>query len=138
MKIEYSSVISMGLMGLAGPVVAPGPATRRYVLFMAAVVLQGPANSAPEVIVGPFDSLREAEDWAREHTRAGGYSVAHELTTASDFSVAEEPLRLRLNQARLLADAGALRSRPAREETDAARRRAGQGSSLSQQISEDR
>jgi hypothetical protein len=57
-----------------------------YVLIMAAVVLRGPANSAPEVIIGPFDSLRRAEDWAREHPRAGGYSVAQELTAAAEFT----------------------------------------------------
>jgi hypothetical protein len=53
---------------------------------MAAVVLQGPANSAPEVIIGPFGSLGEAENWAIEHPRPGGYSVAQELTTAADFA----------------------------------------------------
>jgi hypothetical protein len=52
---------------------------------MAAVVLQGPANTAPEVIVGPFDSLADAENWALEHPRPGGYSVAQELTAAAEF-----------------------------------------------------
>jgi hypothetical protein len=47
---------------------------------MAAVVLQGPANSAPERIVGPFATIDEAGDWARKHPRDGGYSVAQELT----------------------------------------------------------
>jgi hypothetical protein len=56
---------------------------------MAAVVLRGPANSAPDIIIGPFHSLGEAEDWAREHPRAGGYSVAQELTTASEFPTDE-------------------------------------------------
>jgi hypothetical protein len=60
---------------------------------MAAVVLRGPANSAPEIIIGPFPSLRDAEDWAREHPRAGGYSVAQQLTTASEFLAGEEERR---------------------------------------------
>jgi hypothetical protein len=51
---------------------------------MAAVVLRGPANSAPETIVGPFASLPEAEDWARAHPREGGYSVAQALTDPDD------------------------------------------------------
>jgi len=78
-----------------------GRQTCRYVIFMAAVVLQGPANSAPEVIIGPFDSLRDAEDWAREHPRAGGYSVAQELTAASECPAGEETLRLRLDSTAL-------------------------------------
>jgi len=60
---------------------------------MAAVVLRGPANSAPEIIIGPFDSLRDAEDWARDHPRGGGYSVAQQLTTASEFAAGEEERR---------------------------------------------
>jgi len=47
---------------------------------MAAVVLRGPANTAPDSIVGPFASVEEAEDWARSHPRDGGYSVAQELS----------------------------------------------------------
>jgi len=47
---------------------------------MLAVVLQGPANTAPETIVGPFASITEAEAWATAHPRHGGYSVAKELT----------------------------------------------------------
>jgi hypothetical protein len=47
---------------------------------MLAVVLQGPANTAPETIVGPFASMSEAEEWATTHPREGGYSVAQELT----------------------------------------------------------
>ena len=34
---------------------------------MAAVVLRGPANTAPEALVGPFPTLHEAEEWARGH-----------------------------------------------------------------------
>jgi hypothetical protein len=80
---------------------------------MAAVVLRGPANSAPEIIIGPFHSLGEAEDWAREHPRAGGYSVAQELTTASEFPADEETLRLRLDSAglRALAQLGEMADR---------------------------
>jgi hypothetical protein len=47
---------------------------------MAAVVLQGPANTAPERIIGPFPTADEATEWARLHPREGGYSVAQELT----------------------------------------------------------
>jgi hypothetical protein len=47
---------------------------------MAAVVLQGPANTAPEWIVGPFATTDEATAWARSHPRPDGYSVAQELT----------------------------------------------------------
>jgi hypothetical protein len=47
---------------------------------MAAVVLQGPANTAPERIIGPFATTDEATTWARDHPRPGGYSVAQELT----------------------------------------------------------
>ena len=47
---------------------------------MAAVVLQGPANTAPERIIGPFATTDEATTWARDHPRQGGYSVAQELT----------------------------------------------------------
>jgi hypothetical protein len=49
---------------------------------VAAVVLQGPANTAPERIVGPFATVDEATAWARDHPRPGGYSVAQELTPA--------------------------------------------------------
>jgi hypothetical protein len=47
---------------------------------MPAVVLRGPANCAPEAIVGPFTLLAEAEVWAASHPRPGGYCVAEELT----------------------------------------------------------
>jgi hypothetical protein len=51
---------------------------------MAAVVLQGPANTAPERIVGPFPSFEEATAWADRHPRDGGYSVAQELSSPDD------------------------------------------------------
>jgi hypothetical protein len=47
---------------------------------MSAVVLQGPANMAPQSIVGPFATVTDAEEWATTHPRDGGYSVARELT----------------------------------------------------------
>jgi hypothetical protein len=47
---------------------------------MAAVVLQGPANTAPARIIGPFATTDEATTWARDHPRPDGYSVAQELT----------------------------------------------------------
>jgi hypothetical protein len=48
---------------------------------VAAVVLRGPANSAPDSIIGPFDSLQSAEAWAEQHQRDDGYCVAQELTS---------------------------------------------------------
>lgn len=48
---------------------------------MSAVVLRGPANTAPESIVGPFETLSAAEAWAQSHPHPGGYSVAEELTS---------------------------------------------------------
>ena len=50
-----------------------------------AVVLRGPANTAPESIFGPFASLTEAEDWARAHPRESGYCVAEELTSPNEI-----------------------------------------------------
>jgi hypothetical protein len=58
---------------------------------MAAVVLQGPANSAPERIIGPFPSMDEAKEWARKHPRAAGYSVAQELTDADGLVAGDAP-----------------------------------------------
>jgi hypothetical protein len=52
--------------------------------LMAAVVLQGPADTAPERIVGPFVTVGEATEWAESHPRPGGYSVAQELTPPDD------------------------------------------------------
>jgi hypothetical protein len=51
---------------------------------MAAVVLRGPANSEPELIVGPFATLVEADEWAVAHPREGGYCVAQELTAPDE------------------------------------------------------
>jgi hypothetical protein len=47
---------------------------------MPAVVLRGPADSAPESIVGPFSTMLEAQSWAEAHPRAGGYCVAQALS----------------------------------------------------------
>ena len=47
---------------------------------MAAVVLRGPANTEPESIVGPFQTMEEAEGWARAHPRQVGYCVAQALS----------------------------------------------------------
>jgi hypothetical protein len=56
------------------------PAALGTIDGVSAVVLRGPVNTAPELIVGPFPSLQEAEEWAFTHPRPGGYSVAQELT----------------------------------------------------------
>jgi hypothetical protein len=53
---------------------------------MPAVVLRGAANTAPEAIVGPFDSMGDAEQWALRHPRPRGYCVAQELITAAEFT----------------------------------------------------
>jgi hypothetical protein len=50
-------------------------------LIVPAVVLQGPANTAPERIVGPFPTMDEATEWAERHQRPDGYSVAQVLTS---------------------------------------------------------
>jgi len=51
-----------------------------------AVVLRGPANTAPDALIGPFPSLADAGEWAEQHPRPGGYCVAQELTAAEAFS----------------------------------------------------
>jgi hypothetical protein len=52
---------------------------------MASVVLQGPANTEPDRIVGPFATVAAATEWAERHPRDGGYSVAKELTAADEL-----------------------------------------------------
>jgi hypothetical protein len=52
---------------------------------MAAVVLQGPANTAPDLIIGPFATVATAAEWAERHPRDGGYSVAQELTASDEL-----------------------------------------------------
>ena len=56
-----------------------------YSRLVAAVVLRGPANSAPETILGPFASVADAEQWAQQHPRPDGYCVAQELVTVDEF-----------------------------------------------------
>ncbi|MHB1518373.1 MAG: hypothetical protein ACYCVN_03960 [Acidimicrobiales bacterium] len=53
---------------------------------MAAVVVRGPANTAPEAIIGPFASMHDAEQWAEQHPYPHGYCVAQELVDADEFS----------------------------------------------------
>ncbi len=53
---------------------------------MAAVVLRGPANTAPEGIIGPFASMYAAEQWAEHNPRTDGYCVAQELVPADECS----------------------------------------------------
>jgi len=45
--------------------------SRRALRHMSVVVLQGPANVAPQSIVGPFATMSDAEEW-RSRTRATG------------------------------------------------------------------
>ena len=39
--------------------------TGRILHRMAAVVLCGEVHTAPDLVVGPFDTLAEAEEWAK-------------------------------------------------------------------------
>jgi hypothetical protein len=48
------------------------------------VVLCGPANHAPDRVVGPFETAEAAEAWAAAHQREGRYAVAQELTRPVD------------------------------------------------------
>jgi len=52
---------------------------------MSAVVLRGPANSAPEAIVGPFPTMEVAAEWADAHPRPDGYSVPQKLTAPGNI-----------------------------------------------------
>jgi hypothetical protein len=51
---------------------------------MADVVLRGPAKTAPDTIIGPFETMGEADAWATEHQRPGDYCVAQDLTSSDD------------------------------------------------------
>jgi hypothetical protein len=89
----------------------------------------------------PADLMARVRRAAQRRGRSMNDYVTAVLDAATDPRLAgsdEERLRERLDQAGLLAEPGAPRRRPAREEAAAARRRAGQGSSLSQLVSEDR
>jgi len=44
------------------------------------VVLCGPANQAPDKIVGPFDIAQAAQAWAAAHQQEGRYAVAQQVT----------------------------------------------------------
>lgn len=39
------------------------------------VVLCGPADQAPETVVGPFETATAAESWAATHEQAGRYAA---------------------------------------------------------------
>ena len=56
-----------------------------YRRFVAAVVLRGPTNSAPETALEPFASVADAEQWGQQHPRPDGYYVAQELVTEDEF-----------------------------------------------------
>ena len=49
---------------------------------MAAIVLCGEAHTAPDLVVGPFDTLAEAEDWAKgQPGQPARYAAPMTLTT---------------------------------------------------------
>jgi hypothetical protein len=54
---------------------------------MKAVVLRGPTDSAPDIIIGPFVSIDEARKWAYEHPRPHGYCIAQEMIDIDEFAV---------------------------------------------------
>jgi hypothetical protein len=54
---------------------------------MATVVLCGPANSAPDLLVGPFQADGYAADWtAGQLAEPGRYMVAAELRSPQDVA----------------------------------------------------
>jgi hypothetical protein len=70
------------------PVAPPTTTGPRFATIesVVAVVLRGPANTAPESIVGPFASMTEAEEWARAHPREGGYCIAEPVTDPAEIA----------------------------------------------------
>jgi hypothetical protein len=89
----------------------------------------------------PSDLIERVRRAARRQHRSMNDYVTAVLDAATNPGLAgteAERLRERLAQAGLLAEQGTPRSRPPREETAAARRRAGTGTPLSQILSEDR
>ena len=46
---------------------------------MPSVVLQGPTNMPPDQIIGPFESVAVAREWAEAHPREDGFSVTQEV-----------------------------------------------------------
>ena len=68
---------------------SPADGERAVTIRGLAVVLRGPSDSAPEEIVGPFTTVREAEEWVSQNPRVDGYCIAQVLTpTAIEKHVA--------------------------------------------------
>jgi hypothetical protein len=89
----------------------------------------------------PGDLIERVRRAAQRQRRSMNDYVTAVLDAATDPRLAgseAERLRDRLDQAGLLAEPGERRSRPQRDETAGARRRAGAGTDLSQLVSEDR
>jgi len=54
---------------------------------MATVVLCGPADSAPDLLIGPFATDEDAADWISDQlSEPGRYMVAAELTAPADIA----------------------------------------------------
>ena len=89
----------------------------------------------------PADLIERVRLAARRQRRSMNDYVTAVLDAATNPRLAgseAERLRERLDQAGLLAEPSERHSRPPREETASARRRAGGGTALSQLVSEDR
>jgi hypothetical protein len=89
----------------------------------------------------PADLIARVRRAAQRRGRSMNDYVTAVLDAATDPQLVgdeAERLRERLDQAGLLAEPGTRRRRPAREEAAAARSRAGQGTALSELVSEDR
>jgi hypothetical protein len=89
----------------------------------------------------PADVIERVRRAAQRQRRSMNDYVTAVLDAATNPRLAggeAERLRERLDQAGLLAEYGEHRSRPPREEAARARRRAGQGTALSEIVSEDR
>jgi hypothetical protein len=89
----------------------------------------------------PGELIERVRRAARRQHRSMNDYVTAVLDAATNPRLAggeAERLRERLEQAGLLAEPGERRSRPPREEAASARRRAGQGTALSDLVSEGR
>lgn len=89
----------------------------------------------------PADLIARVRQAAQRRGRSMNDYVTAVLDAATNPRLAgseAERLRERLAQAGLLAEPGEPRRRPARDQTAAARSRAGQGTALSHVVSEDR
>jgi hypothetical protein len=89
----------------------------------------------------PADLIERVRRAARRQHRSMNDYVTAVLDAATNPRLASdetERLRERLDLAGLLAEPGERHRRPSREKTANARRRAGQGTALSQLVSEDR